>query len=167
MVKDATNHVPMNMIGLAQTSHEILEDGDVPKILGGFNYFGLPTVNCDRTGITLFTFCAEVKMCIWLYIHCQSVTHAMYEIKEGRFCWEIHVSTDMYGNILKIVASLNSDVHEATNPVIEGSSMWFFKIFISSPIKGVSTKSIFLKDISTGKGEFWNVTSSFVFFTQY
>ena len=30
MVKDAPNHVPMNMIGLAQTSRKILEDGDVP-----------------------------------------------------------------------------------------------------------------------------------------
>ena len=30
MVKDAPNHVPMNMIGLAQTSREILEDGDIP-----------------------------------------------------------------------------------------------------------------------------------------
>ena len=29
-VKDAANHVPMNMIGLAQTSREIIEDGDVP-----------------------------------------------------------------------------------------------------------------------------------------
>ena len=30
MVKDAPNHVPMNMIGLAHTSREILEDGDFP-----------------------------------------------------------------------------------------------------------------------------------------
>ena len=30
IVKDTPNHVPMNMIGLAQTSREILEDGDVP-----------------------------------------------------------------------------------------------------------------------------------------
>ena len=30
MVKDAPNHVPMNMIGLVQTSRKILEDGDVP-----------------------------------------------------------------------------------------------------------------------------------------
>ena len=29
MVKDDPNHVPTNMIGLAQTSREILEDGDV------------------------------------------------------------------------------------------------------------------------------------------
>ena len=30
MVKDAPNNVPMNMIGLSQTSLEILDDGDVP-----------------------------------------------------------------------------------------------------------------------------------------
>ena len=29
-MKDTLNHVPINMIGLAQTSCEILEDGDVP-----------------------------------------------------------------------------------------------------------------------------------------
>ena len=30
MVKDALNDVPMNMIGLVQTSQEILKGGDVP-----------------------------------------------------------------------------------------------------------------------------------------
>ena len=30
MVKDSPDHVPMNIIGLSQTSREILEDGDVP-----------------------------------------------------------------------------------------------------------------------------------------
>ena len=30
MVKDAPNHVPMNMVVLAQTSRKILKDGDVP-----------------------------------------------------------------------------------------------------------------------------------------
>ena len=29
VMKDATNYVPMNMIYLAQTSREIIEDGDV------------------------------------------------------------------------------------------------------------------------------------------
>ena len=33
MVKDAPNYVPMITIGLDQTSHEILEDGDVPIFL--------------------------------------------------------------------------------------------------------------------------------------
>ena len=30
MVKDAPNHVPMDMIGLDQTSREIPKDGNVP-----------------------------------------------------------------------------------------------------------------------------------------
>ena len=29
MMKDAPNHIPINMIGLAQTSREILEGGDI------------------------------------------------------------------------------------------------------------------------------------------
>ena len=29
MIKESPNHIPMNMIGLAQTSRKILEDGDV------------------------------------------------------------------------------------------------------------------------------------------
>ena len=33
MVKDAPNHIPMNMIGLAYTSRKILEDGDVSILL--------------------------------------------------------------------------------------------------------------------------------------
>ena len=33
MVKDDPNHIDMNMIGSAQTSRIILEDGDVPIFL--------------------------------------------------------------------------------------------------------------------------------------
>ena len=33
MVKDASNNVPVNMLGLAQTLRKILEDGDVPIFL--------------------------------------------------------------------------------------------------------------------------------------
>ena len=69
VVKDAPNHGPTNMIGLSQTSHEILEDGDVPicpvvlsnpdSVQSSFNHY------CDRTGILLYTFCAEVNtICI-------------------------------------------------------------------------------------------------------
>ena len=57
------------------------------------------------------------------------ILHAMSESKEIKFCWGIHVSTETCGNILKIILSLNSDVHEATNPVIEGSWMWVFNFF--------------------------------------
>ena len=33
VVKESPNHVLMNMIGLAQTSRGIIEDGDVPILL--------------------------------------------------------------------------------------------------------------------------------------
>ena len=33
MAKDSPNHLPMNVICLAQTSCKILEDGDVPILL--------------------------------------------------------------------------------------------------------------------------------------
>ena len=61
---DAPNHVPMNMIGLSQTSHEILEDGNVPMFL-----VVLSTPDSlhfsDNTGIPLSTLGVEVnKICI-------------------------------------------------------------------------------------------------------
>ena len=52
-----------------------------------------------------------------------AIFHAMYKIKEIGFYWGIHVATEAHGKVLIIVASLDSDVHAATNPVIEGSSM--------------------------------------------
>ena len=39
------------------------------------------------------------------------ILHVMFEIKERRFCWCINVATDVHGEILKIIASLDSDVH--------------------------------------------------------
>ena len=51
------------------------------------------------------------------------ILHAIYDSKEVSICWVIHVSNDTHSNILNIVVSFNSDVHEATNPVIEGASM--------------------------------------------
>ena len=66
MVKDAPNYVPMNMIGLAQTSRKILEEGDVlifPVVLSTPDSLQF---KCDRTGILLSTFYVEVnKICIW------------------------------------------------------------------------------------------------------
>ena len=46
------------------------------------------------------------------------IFHAMSKRKEIGFCLGIHISTETHGKALKIVESLNSDVHEATNPVI-------------------------------------------------
>ena len=56
-VEDDPNYVPMNIIGLAQTSHEILKDGDVPifpVVLSTLDYLQF---NCYRTSILLSTFC--------------------------------------------------------------------------------------------------------------
>ena len=61
MEKDAPNHVPMNMIGLDQTSCEILEDGDVPIFLVVRSTPDLLQFNCDRTDIPLSTFCVEIN----------------------------------------------------------------------------------------------------------
>ena len=47
------------------------------------------------------------------------ILHAMFESKERRFCWCIHVASEAHGDILMIIVSLGSDVHESTNPVIE------------------------------------------------
>ena len=69
VVKDAPNHVPMNMICLAQISHEILEDGNVPifPVVLRTPYFLQSSLNhyCDCTGIQLSTLFKEVnKICI-------------------------------------------------------------------------------------------------------
>ena len=57
------------------------------------------------------------------------IFHSMFERKKGRFCWCIHISTEAHCEILKIIASLGSDVNESTNPMIEGSSMCFLNLF--------------------------------------
>ena len=51
------------------------------------------------------------------------IFHAVSENKEGRLCWGIHVVTEMHAKVLNIIASLNIDVHEVNNPVVEGSPM--------------------------------------------
>ena len=57
MVKDVPNYVPMNMIDLAQTSHKILEDGDIQILLVVLStpYSLQSSLNhyCDRTGIPI------------------------------------------------------------------------------------------------------------------
>ena len=73
----------------------------------------------------------------------QDIFHAVSEIKEVRLCWSIHVATEVNDKVLNTIAIFNIDIHEATNPVIEGSSMLVLNIFCSRPIRGVATKSIF------------------------
>ena len=47
------------------------------------------------------------------------ILHDMFESKESMLCWCIHVATEAHGEILKIIVSLESDLHEDTNTVIE------------------------------------------------
>ena len=63
MMKDTPNNVMIKMIGLAQTSREIIEDGDVPGFLVVLST--LDSLHCgDRTHILLSTLCVEVsKIC--------------------------------------------------------------------------------------------------------
>ena len=65
MAKDAPNYFHMNMIGFAQTSKNILEDGDVPilpVVLSTTDYLKSSLNHrCDRTGIPLYAFCVEVN----------------------------------------------------------------------------------------------------------
>ena len=56
MAKDAPNHVPINMIGLAQTSRKILKGGVVTIFLVVQSTQYSPQFNCDCTGIPLSTF---------------------------------------------------------------------------------------------------------------
>ena len=65
IVKDAPNHVPTNMIGLAHNSHKILEDGDVPILMVVISNPDPLQISlhhhCDCTGIPLSNFCVEVN----------------------------------------------------------------------------------------------------------
>ena len=63
-------------------------------------------------------------LCVWFmryYVSCLRAT------KAG--CWGIHVATEATGEILKIIKSLNCDVHEYTNTEVEWSTMWFINLF--------------------------------------
>ena len=57
------------------------------------------------------------------------IYHAIFERNKRRLCWCIHIATESHFDILKIIASLDSDVHESTKPIIEGSSMLYFNWF--------------------------------------
>ena len=59
MAKDNPNRVPMNMIGLAQTSHKMLEDGDVPIFPLVLSTLDSLQFNCGRISILISTLCAE------------------------------------------------------------------------------------------------------------
>ena len=66
-VKDAPNHVPINVIGSAHTPRVILEYSDVSILPVALITPDSLQLNCDRTVISLFTFCVEVNtICILL-----------------------------------------------------------------------------------------------------
>ena len=50
-----------------------------------------------------------------------NISHAMSEDKEGMLCWRIYIFTEKNCKSLNIIACLDSDVHETTNPVIEAT----------------------------------------------
>ena len=121
MVKDAPNHVPMKIIGLSQTSREILEDSDVPifpvvistlgSLQSSLNHY------CDCTGIPLSTFCTEVNtICIWLYVQCQRAT----DKSDETFLQKIMSSCSSLEVFL-----LTSQTHKKWNPI----SPWIFPLF--------------------------------------
>ena len=56
MVKDALNNFPMNMVGLAHTSREILKNGDVQIFLVVLSTLDFLHFNYDCTGNPLSTF---------------------------------------------------------------------------------------------------------------
>ena len=69
MVKDAHNHVMINIIGLSQTSRDILEDGDVPifpvVLITPTRKVYLKATCLSKVGIIVSTFCVEVNtICI-------------------------------------------------------------------------------------------------------
>ena len=69
MVKYDPNPVPMNMIGLAQTSREIIEDGDVQIFLVVLNTLDPLQLSlhyhCGRTSFPVSTLCVEIgTICI-------------------------------------------------------------------------------------------------------
>ena len=65
MVKEDPKYVMTDITGLAKTSHEIIEDGHVPIFPVVLSNPDSLQLNCDPTGIPLFTFCMEVHtICI-------------------------------------------------------------------------------------------------------
>ena len=47
------------------------------------------------------------------------ILHAMFESKKIRLCWCIHVNTEANGEILNIIPSLDVNMHESNNLVID------------------------------------------------
>ena len=68
-MKDAPNHVPMNIIGLSQTSREILEDGDVSILL-------VVLITLDSLQLNVIVMVSNYRPSVWRLI--QSVYDRMF-----------------------------------------------------------------------------------------
>ena len=66
--------------------------------------------------IIFITFLSLLHYGLMWMVH--EIFHAMFEIKERRFCWCIHVATEAHCGIFKAIARLDSDVNDYINPVI-------------------------------------------------
>ena len=89
----------------------------------------------------------------------------MFESKERRFFWGIYVATEAHGEILEIILSLDSAVHDYTNPVIEWSSMWFLNLFQLLSNERCNHKECLFKVCIQCKG--WFMEFYFIFFLFY
>ena len=84
-------------------------------------------------GTLVWDFMSFISFISWVYDRfmwiMHEILHAMFENKEIRFCWVIHLSTEAHGEILNIITGLNIDMHDSNNPVIEIYSMLFLNLF--------------------------------------
>ena len=77
MVKDAPNHVPMNMIGLEKNLREIIEEGDVPILPVVLNNPDYLQFNCDCTSILLSNFYVEVNTVVFTFKYGTLLSHML------------------------------------------------------------------------------------------
>ena len=81
----------------------------------------------------MWAFLSLVNFLSWLHdgFMCivNDILHSMFDSKQSRLYWGIHVATETHDETLKIIASMDSDVNDSTNSMIEISSMLFINFF--------------------------------------
>ena len=95
------------------------------------------------------------------------IFQSMAKGKELWFCGRILLPTQLYGNILKVVMFLNSNIYETSYPVVELSPICLSKLFQLLSNEGNIHEDIFSNDVSVWKDYFWNLIYYFVFVAQY
>ena len=88
------------------------------------SWFEVTLVGYFFSFMTFLSWVHDGFMCI---VH--ELLHAMFERNKNRSCWRIYIATEAHYEILKTIVSLDSDVHDYTNPVMYWSSMWFLNLF--------------------------------------